>query len=390
MDIFFTFLYNLYILIKGGIYFMRKQKERNSALDIIRIFALLCVISVHFFLNNGFYSQPMAGKRMFIMTIMRTSFMVCVPLFITLTGYLMNKKSLSKKYYFGIIKTIGIYILASIACIIFKYFYLNIDYSFISAIKSILNFSAANYSWYIEMYIGLFLLIPFLNILYNNIPSKKDKKALIITLLTLTSIPCIINIYNFNNFKWWINPSSSNVYDKIIPSWWTGIYPLTFYFIGCYLKDFKITIKKELNILLIIVLATLSGAFNYYRSYGSTFISGPYQDWGSILNVILTSLVFILLLNINISETHNKLKKLLAKLSDLCLGGYLVSYIFDQIFYLKLNTLVPEMLNRLNYFIIIVPVIFICSISLSYIINLIYKFISLLLSNIYKQYFNKL
>jgi len=369
---------------------MRKQKERNSALDIIRIFALLCVISVHFFLNNGFYSQPMAGKRMFIMTIMRTSFMVCVPLFITLTGYLMNKKSLSKKYYFGIIKTIGIYILASIACIIFKYFYLNIDYSFISAIKSILNFSAANYSWYIEMYIGLFLLIPFLNILYNNIPSKKDKKALIITLLTLTSIPCIINIYNFNNFKWWINPSSSNVYDKIIPSWWTGIYPLTFYFIGCYLKDFKITIKKELNILLIIVLATLSGAFNYYRSYGSTFISGPYQDWGSILNVILTSLVFILLLNINISETHNKLKKLLAKLSDLCLGGYLVSYIFDQIFYLKLNTLVPEMLNRLNYFIIIVPVIFICSISLSYIINLIYKFISLLLSNIYKQYFNKL
>ena len=70
--------------------------RRSSALDITRIVALFTVISVHFFLNNGFYSEPMFGKRMLVMTVMRSAFMICVPLFIMLTGYLMSRKSLSR------------------------------------------------------------------------------------------------------------------------------------------------------------------------------------------------------------------------------------------------------------------------------------------------------
>lgn len=50
-----------------------KLESRNSALDITRIAALFSVISVHFFLNNGFYQQPMLGGRMCLMTIMRTA-----------------------------------------------------------------------------------------------------------------------------------------------------------------------------------------------------------------------------------------------------------------------------------------------------------------------------
>lgn len=54
-------------------------QKRNTSLDLLRIIALFCVISVHFFLNNGFYDQTVVGKRMFIMTVMRSTFMVCVP-----------------------------------------------------------------------------------------------------------------------------------------------------------------------------------------------------------------------------------------------------------------------------------------------------------------------
>ena len=41
---------------------------------------------------------------MFLMTLMRTAFMVCVPLFLMLTGYLMHQKQLKKGYYTGILK----------------------------------------------------------------------------------------------------------------------------------------------------------------------------------------------------------------------------------------------------------------------------------------------
>ena len=34
----------------------------------------------------------MFGKRMLVMTVMRSAFMICVPLFIMLTGYLMSRR----------------------------------------------------------------------------------------------------------------------------------------------------------------------------------------------------------------------------------------------------------------------------------------------------------
>lgn len=141
---------------------MKQYEKRNINLDLIRCVAVLCVISVHFFLNNGFYNEIVQGKAMCLMTIMRTSFMVCVPLFLLLTGYLMNHKVLSRRYYLGIIKVLGTYVLASIACILVNIFYHQQEISFKQAVLSIFDFTGARYSWYIEMYIGLFLLIPFL------------------------------------------------------------------------------------------------------------------------------------------------------------------------------------------------------------------------------------
>ena len=46
--------------------------------------------------------------------------MICVPLFLLLTGYLMKNKELSIKYYKGIGNTLFVYVLASIACVLFK------------------------------------------------------------------------------------------------------------------------------------------------------------------------------------------------------------------------------------------------------------------------------
>ena len=91
-----------------------EKVKRDLRLDIIRLFALFCVVGVHYFLNSNFYVTPVAGIKMYVMAIFRSFFIICVPLFIMLTGYLMNKKELSKKYYKGIIKIlVGLYILFS-------------------------------------------------------------------------------------------------------------------------------------------------------------------------------------------------------------------------------------------------------------------------------------
>ena len=127
-------------------------KKRNLNLDLIKCVAVFTVLSVHFFLNNGFYSLPITGRKMFTAVVFRTMFMVCVPLFMIATGYLMKNKKLSKKYYFGVAKVINIYLLASVVFFSYNIIYNNVVYTFKDIIKKILSFDVG-YSWYVEMYI---------------------------------------------------------------------------------------------------------------------------------------------------------------------------------------------------------------------------------------------
>lgn len=350
-----------------------ERGKRNPTLDVIRIIALFCVVSVHFFKQNGFYDEIVMGKRMYVMSVMRNFFMICVPMFLILTGYLMNQKKVCKRYYLGVIKTIRIYLFASMSCIVYKILVLKMNFPFKIIIGSILDFSAADYSWYIEMYIGLFLLIPFLNVLWNNLTSKRQKIALIITFLILTSVPSMLNIYVFDVEGWWSTPGLSREYRKLFPEWWQRLYPITYYFIGCFIKEFQVSLKKIVNIILILIAVAVFGTFNYYRSYGYCFINdGPWQEWGALPNVIMTVLVFIFLLHIDFTGLSNRSKKFLKTISDACLGAYLVSWIFDDLFYPVLNDAVSYMPNRLEYYAIIVPVIFICSLMLSCALNAVY------------------
>lgn len=57
------------------------------------------MLSVHYFMRSGFYGAPVIGIRICFMTIFRNFFMICVPLFMVLTGYLMAYKKLNRVYF---------------------------------------------------------------------------------------------------------------------------------------------------------------------------------------------------------------------------------------------------------------------------------------------------
>lgn len=353
-------------------------ENRKSSMDIIRITALFTVISLHYLLYNGFYSTTVEGAGMYIMCFMRTLFSICVPLFILLTGYLMCKKTLSRKYYKGITKTLIIYVLASIACMIFKAVKGNFTLTLNNIFFGILDFTGANYSWYIEMYIGLFLLIPFLNLIYNNLKSKRQKQALVLTLIVLTVLPTMLNIFNFDSTSWWLNPTSSDEYQKLIPYSWGSIYPITYYFTGAYIREFGVNIKTRTLLIIFVICVFLFSSFNIYRCHGTTFITGTYIQRGGCEPYTLSVLVFILLSRIKANNLPIKGRKALKFISDTVLGAYLVSYIFDNIVYPILNNNVAIVVDRLPYYFVTVPCVFICSVALSVVLNLLEKGIMLL------------
>ncbi|MGN0490544.1 acyltransferase [Ruminococcus sp.] len=357
---------------------IQKLQSRNAAMDIIRIVAAFTVLSVHFFLHNGFYSQTVEGAPMYIMVLMRTLFSVCVPLFMILTGYLMSHKTLSRKYYSGISKTLIIFVLATLACMIFKAIHDNESFTLKSFILGTLDFTGANYSWYIEMYIGLFLLIPFLNLAYNKLKNKRQKQVLVLTLVFLTIIPTVFNIFNFDNPAWWSDPKTSDTFAKLIPSWWMGIYPITYYFTGCYIREYGIKLKTSSTLVLFLLAILIFGTFNYYRSYGTTFKSGSYVFWYGIEPYVLSVLLFVLLSRIKTDNMNEKVKFVLWKVSDLALGIYLISYIFDMLVYPVLNAKINPMTDRLPFYFVAVPIVFVCSMLASAIMNIAAKYIQIL------------
>lgn len=363
---------------------LQKLNSRSPSLDIIRIIAVIGVLSVHFFLHSGFYSQPMQGTEMYLFFTIRTLFSICVPLFIILTGYLMCKKTLSKKYYFGISKTLIIFVLASIACIIFKSIFNNTDITFNNMLFSVLDFSGANYSWYVEMYIGLFLLAPFLNVAYNKLESKKRKNVLMLTLFVLAILPSILNVYNFESLQWWTDPTSSNNFQKIFPDWWTDIYPIAYYFVGCYLREYGLKFRtRSLWVLFICALIVFS-SFNFFRSYPAAFKGGPFMDWSGVEPYVLSILLFELIRRINLDNIPSVAKLILYKISDWSFGVYLLSYIFDEIVYTMLKESVPVITERLPYFFVTVPIVFICSIIAAAVIDVIARLIIKMIKSIYK------
>lgn len=357
------------------------MKKRDVSADLIRCIGFCFLISNHFLGNTNLYTIGFfeIEKKALIVSIIRSYSLVCVPIFILLTGYLMcnkviNEKNIKKYYINGIIKILGFYSLASLFTAFYKNLYFHENIGFWDFVRATLRFTLIPYAWYVEMYIGLFLLIPFLNILYKSIETKTLKKILILSMLTLTALTSVTNIFQFNSY-WILHPISSEDYTEIIPNYWLSIYPVTYYFIGCYIKEFKFKIRKKIIFLIWIITVLLFAIFMYYRSYGSSYlVYGEWQSWGSLPVTIITVLVFLFFID---SERYipKFMVTKLYKLSDLCFGAYLLSYVCDTFYYTMLNLHVDYVSMRLKYYIFLVPIIIISSFILSYIVNKIFLLI---------------
>ena len=347
------------------------MKKRDIGLDLIRIVAFISVVAIHFFLNSGYYNEPVVGKRMYIMTLGRTFFGICVPLFMLLSGYLMVNKSISieKKtllnYYKKISKVLGTYIIATGFIIVYK---MVISHDIVNIKGALLNLLGYNqYSWYVNMYIGLYLLIPFLNLLWNNIEDKSGHFILVVILVIMTIAPSVFNIYNLEEAGMLVRPYLTATYNRIIPDWWMGIYPITYYYIGAYIKHYvetkKISTKKVF--ILLIGAIFLFGANNIWRSYSREFFWGTWCDWGSLQDTVETILVFLLINSIDY-KVNDKKGKVIAKISNLTFGAYLLSWIPDNIFYSRMSERIVEVPSRMKYCVLMVIIVATVALMLSW------------------------
>ena len=306
--------------------------KRHIGIDIVKTIAILSVVGVHFFLNTRFYRVDLNNTNLFIQTVIQQIFLICIPLFIMSTGYLNNNTKINKNYFKKILPIIYIYILYSIPALIYRTKINEIPFDISLWIQQLLDFKGHRYSWYINLYFGLFLLMPFLNRMYNSLESKKEKTTLIGILTLLTCATALKGLH--------------------LPNYWSSIYPLTYYFVGKYIKEFQPKMKISKNIILLIAVILLQAIMEYISANKGVY-KHILTDYSSIFRLIEGYLMFILVYKIEIN--NDKIRNVIIDISKLTLDIYLASFITDRLTYkvLKSYNIVQE-----KYIYLIIPLVF--------------------------------
>lgn len=282
---------------------------RAPGLDLIRGLALLFVIFMHAFMNSGFYNARADSVPMLMLLLLRLTSASCVPLFLMLSGWLCSDRRLCGRYYLSVVRVLFIYAVCSVLCLLFDRFCMHKDMGLYSALSAMINFETTDYCWYVLMYLGLFLLMPFLNIVYSSLESRNAKRALLLTMFLLSVAPSLFNIRL-----------------HIYPLWWTRLYPLCYYFAGAYIREYGEGFgKKRCAAAFFALLAAAAVCFALRN--GGSMVPLSYRTYDCIETFLLSTALFAWLSQVKKPAGA----KLLARVSSLSFAAYLLSYIPDSL-----------------------------------------------------------
>ena len=155
------------------------------------------------------------------------------------------------------------------------------------------------------------------------------------------------------------------------------------YYIGAYIREYKVTFNKWINLFVLLFTIFLDGVILYYYLSGNSIVTLLTTEYYTF-SIIISTLTFLLLYNIDI---RNKIiNKIVSFLSKVSFGTYLVSYCFDIFVYNKTISLQ----NSHYYFficaILLSPVIFLASSIFSYFVSIIVKYIRSFVDRIFEEH----
>lgn len=282
------------------------QMVRYPGLDLIRCIALLFVLVFHSYLNNGYYHEPQTGFSMWLAGSFRWLSVACIGLFLMLTGYLKSENTSIKSCYKALL-TVGVgYFLAAAVSIPVRHFFLGTEQTFEKWIESLFKFNAVYYGWYVEMYLGLVLLIPFINMALKQMTEKKHLLCFAGAMLVLTSL-------------------SGATKMVIFPDYWRITYPVTYYVLGAVVRRLQPKFNPFLGILGALSAAGVLGAFTVLSTDGKLDKALTWE-FADIWIVIIAFLLFVSLYRVDMRKVP---AKILAVMSGGCFGGYMLSHLFD-------------------------------------------------------------
>lgn len=285
------------------------MRKREPALDLLRCFATLSVVAFHGFMSNGYTIQPQIGAAMWLGGSFRLMGLCGVGIFLMLTGYLQCQKTDWRSCYRRLSSVLLSYLIVSAISIPIRHYVFGDVQSLSTWIQRLFGYNGAYYGWYVEMYVGLTLLTPFLNVGLQHL-SNKMLLSFAAVLLFLSALPGLTP---------WI----------VVPDFYKYLYPVSYYVIGAIFRRFQPKIKPLYGILAALVSALLMGAVTVLSTDG-TFQSAITWSFGDLGMVIVSVGLFAGLYRVKLPAS---VSRFLAFAATGSFGAYLLSHLLDAQFY---------------------------------------------------------
>lgn len=329
--------------------------QRIYQIDYIKAFAIVSVVTVHFLLNSGFYDIKIGSWISSADVVLRIIFITAIPIFIMTTGFLMGNKKLSSSYIVKLFHVLEIYVAVSLIDWVGQAILLGKQLSLTDALYGLLDFSTDSYSWYVEMYIGLYLIIPLLNAAWHF--QKDDQYHIYIVSIT---------------FILFFLPSLFNTFGKIIPDWWVSGYPIGYYYVGMYFKEHLEDIKqislKVLSCYALVVFGTIA-IIELNNNTGKVFEWTNENDYMGYQPFVIAVLLFLLMLRLPVKRPDRKRYRIFAAISSMTLSIYLFSDLTDSIIYHYFKQTIHSIESRLYFGPIIVFLSFTMAVLCAFILQ---------------------
>ena len=272
--------------------------SRNYGIDILRLYSMLLVITLHIFCHGGVLDNA-TGLSNNIVWVFEIIAYCAVNCYAMISGFVQYSEK-EKPYQYSKYATLWLQVVFySFGITLLTYFIDNSSISIKFLVKSLLPVTTKQY-WYFSAYTGLFFIVPWLNRFIRNLSEAQMTRFILIVFLVFS---CYGNL---------IDPFSMNY-------GYSFVWLVIMYLFGAWLKKCQIPQKVRsryaaLTLVLCLILTWVVKMFSpLLNSLFVSYISPT---------IVLVSLCYIILfskLNIN-----NTIKRVTKFLSPAAFGVYLI------------------------------------------------------------------
>lgn len=194
-------------------------KTRNSAIEVLRILAMLCIVLSHSSYHGGFPQEP----SNFYWNNFLLDFMVIgnlgVDLYIMISGYFLCEKTFRPVSVCRLLTQVWFYSILGYGV------YLLMGNGFaVQDLRTVLLPTLHKSYWFFTAYFVLLWLTPYVNLFVE----KADRKQLLSCILTMVVLWCVIRSLNRQT----IHASTLNMYGETMPQF------VLFYLLGAYFRKY--------------------------------------------------------------------------------------------------------------------------------------------------------